>query len=438
MKSNACTIGLQARYTHFTTREMTLNIQEYTPNAPTRRRLTDIQKVEHILAELGKHRLSLSRFLFVLLELKDNNGKSIPRSKPHEQAVVAMLNGSSKPTFGKILELCYANAVKVGYREDDRTVPKNQNFTTGAEAQDIEHAYPAMNAWAVEMAARMMESEAKGMVKKEDYHLQASSKAEVVRRSPPEGVTRCEQPAAIVVVTERAPAGAERAGEEEGQAEERVEDSDRAAELEVPDRAVEMEQRVAEVEERTMEDGMRDPEKPDSEAEAKKTAVVTWERLNAFSYSGMQDTLRRDAPVSWHLLNTYANATYNRGGSAMVVRRYRPQPSVSMNNDRAVGIQSTHPSLVCRSLPRIWHRSCSAGVTGQISTPSCVVYGCMARRPISQSSASSRVWRSRFLTRRFVRRYTACPRESWTHCGKLCWRTCFAFMTCAGTISKHT
>lgn len=57
-------------------------------------------------------------------------------------------------------------------------------------------------------------------------------------------------------------------------------------------------------------------------AAEREAALVIWEKLEKFSYRHMQDIFEEDAPVTWHLLSTYANSPYT-GEGVTTVRKYR-------------------------------------------------------------------------------------------------------------------
>ncbi|KAH7914696.1 hypothetical protein BJ138DRAFT_1079047 [Hygrophoropsis aurantiaca] len=51
--------------------------------------------------------------------------------------------------------------------------------------------------------------------------------------------------------------------------------------------------------------------------------LVSWDKVDAFSYSAMQDNIENHAPILWHILNCYVDPDYAEG--KQVIREYHPQ-----------------------------------------------------------------------------------------------------------------
>ncbi|KAG6805734.1 hypothetical protein H0H92_014203, partial [Tricholoma furcatifolium] len=144
----------------------------------------DTDKMKDILTEIKNANWSLSAFLFKLFELKD-------RSPQHKHMIGSLLNGASKPNFGEILELMHQNAKVTGYRANDATMPQGgRTFAPGLSADKIDHAEPAMAAWAVNLVADIVHNEASQMVKEETgLHLRASARPDSSAKRQVKGQT---------------------------------------------------------------------------------------------------------------------------------------------------------------------------------------------------------------------------------------------------------
>ncbi|KAF8056184.1 hypothetical protein FPV67DRAFT_1731334 [Lyophyllum atratum] len=147
---------------------------------PGRRRTprSDAQKMKDILNVMREADWSISKFLHHLFRLEN-------RDEQHQQMVVGMINGTSKPRFGEILQLIYENAKRVDYRKGDKTATKiviQKKFAPDLWPEVLHHAEPAMNVWAVRLVADLVRNEGKVMVKPDTgLHLRASAKPEMER-----------------------------------------------------------------------------------------------------------------------------------------------------------------------------------------------------------------------------------------------------------------
>ncbi|KAF8055046.1 hypothetical protein FPV67DRAFT_1545441 [Lyophyllum atratum] len=116
-----------------------MSTQAETPGR--RRARTDSQKLKDILSVIREADWSLSKFLYKLFQLeeeKPGGPRPITRDAQHQQMVVAMLNGTSRPRFGEILDLIRRNAKRVDYRRGDASVP-DKGFTPKLSSESIEH-----------------------------------------------------------------------------------------------------------------------------------------------------------------------------------------------------------------------------------------------------------------------------------------------------------
>ncbi|THH31181.1 hypothetical protein EUX98_g2994 [Antrodiella citrinella] len=170
------------------------------------------------------------------------------------------------------MNLIYEHALKIPPRTNDNTYPDNATFTAGVGAEDLEHAYPAINVWAVRLVARLARAEATKMASHDSgLHLRASGKAAVTARQARVSGTG-EDPVLPSPVD--------------------------------PD-----------------VDGSRPARK---ERNTRPDTLATWNKLTSFSFRGLQKTCEQNAPVMWHILNSYIDEDYT-GTGVISVRRYRPQ-----------------------------------------------------------------------------------------------------------------
>ncbi|KAH7903329.1 hypothetical protein BJ138DRAFT_1120498 [Hygrophoropsis aurantiaca] len=93
-----------------------------------------------------------------------------------------MLNGTSQPTMGALVELIYKNAGHVKHRADD-PAPGGSSFISGVSPSVIKHAKSALTTWAVRISADLVKKEAKQMIKSETgLHLRAEPEREHAKR----------------------------------------------------------------------------------------------------------------------------------------------------------------------------------------------------------------------------------------------------------------
>ena len=67
-----------------------------------------------------------------------------------------MLNGTSKPSFGVLIDLIHQNAGHVDYRKDDE-MSMDKVFQPGILPDNIKHAKLALTVWAVHLVAVLYE-----------------------------------------------------------------------------------------------------------------------------------------------------------------------------------------------------------------------------------------------------------------------------------------
>ncbi|KAG6835289.1 hypothetical protein H0H93_003080 [Arthromyces matolae] len=144
---------------------------------------TDAQKLKDILNTIRAAGWSLPTFLFNLFRIKKHKPgygvEDIERDAQHQQMLSSLFNGAAKPTFGSLMDLMYQNAQKIPYRKGDNTIPTGQfRFTSTLSHDTVDHAYPAMTIWAVQLVANLVRAEAETMIQPENgLHLRAAVKS---------------------------------------------------------------------------------------------------------------------------------------------------------------------------------------------------------------------------------------------------------------------
>lgn len=211
--------------------------------------------------------LGLHDFLYQVFALVDELKRPLKRSQAHQQAVTWLLNGGSKHSFIEIFELIYENASHVPYLKADTTIPKSL-ATPDIPFRSIRHAQPALHGWAIQAVTEFIQKESERMIKPENgLCLRVSSKPLAARKKYTHLLS-----AAATAETQHTP--------------------------------------------------------PEDDEEA--NGLITWKKINAFSFKSMQATFEENAPVMWHLVNSYADGEYS--GKVTSVRKYRPQNVVSTIN----------------------------------------------------------------------------------------------------------
>ena len=127
------------------------------PHSPT-------QKLKEILDCIKAANWMLSKFFYYLFQLESDNSQPIVQESQHKQMVTRMLNGTSKPSFGVIIDLIHWNAGHVDYRKDDET-SLDRVFQPGILPDSIKHAKPALTVWAVHLVSSLVQAEGQQMIK---------------------------------------------------------------------------------------------------------------------------------------------------------------------------------------------------------------------------------------------------------------------------------
>ncbi|KAG6907429.1 hypothetical protein DXG01_008894 [Tephrocybe rancida] len=155
---------------------------------PRRKARNDSQKLKDILDAIQETQWSLSTFFHHLFRTQEEKPGQEPctieRDAQHQQMLSALLNGSSKPQFGQLLDLIYKNAQGVGYRRGDNTVPSGPfTFSPDLSHTEVSHAYPAMTLWAVRLVSNLVRSEGEKMIQPDaGLHLCVSVKPDSDRK----------------------------------------------------------------------------------------------------------------------------------------------------------------------------------------------------------------------------------------------------------------
>ncbi|KAM6503970.1 hypothetical protein JOM56_000913 [Amanita muscaria] len=136
-----------------TPRRLTLITE--TPSTKKRQPCSPAQKLKEILDSIKAANWTLSEFFFYLFRLEGEDSRSVIQGSQHKQMATAMLNGTSKPSFGVIIDLIHRNAGRVDYRKDDET-SMEKVFQPGILPENIKHARPALTVWAVRLASNLV------------------------------------------------------------------------------------------------------------------------------------------------------------------------------------------------------------------------------------------------------------------------------------------
>ncbi|RDB15452.1 hypothetical protein Hypma_004158 [Hypsizygus marmoreus] len=153
-------------------------------NTPCRSARSADQKLQTMFDVLQDVGWSLSEFLYYFFRVEveartpSDNPTSVKRSKIHENKLRAFLDGTSKPHFGRLIDLIHKNSVDAGYRANDPTNPGHGKFfSTSMVPEDIQHARPALTTWAVHLVGELVDAEAGDMIKRETgLHMRAKAK----------------------------------------------------------------------------------------------------------------------------------------------------------------------------------------------------------------------------------------------------------------------
>jgi hypothetical protein len=91
--------------------------------------------------------------------------------------LTALLDSTSRPSFGVILDLIHCNSHYVDYKAGDDT-SLDAVYKSGVSLLEINHAKPAITVWAVQLVAELVRDEGQKMICLENgLHLRASHKS---------------------------------------------------------------------------------------------------------------------------------------------------------------------------------------------------------------------------------------------------------------------
>ncbi|KDR68077.1 hypothetical protein GALMADRAFT_146569 [Galerina marginata CBS 339.88] len=168
-----------------TSRQPTAIPSSQQPQTAKKRRtaLSSKQKINKILEMLEEYDWNFPRLLEEFFKrFEEKKGEIVPveRTEKHQRVLNAMLDGTSKPHIGSILEKIYRCACSVKFRENDNTVPAGSSsnmFSSHLPPGEIKNARPGMITWAVRVISKEVNKEAEEMIRTETgLHLRASSK----------------------------------------------------------------------------------------------------------------------------------------------------------------------------------------------------------------------------------------------------------------------
>lgn len=124
-------------------------------NTPRRRPPRSVHhKLRDILTCIQEAGWSLSLFLKHLFDLQDD----VVRSPQHEQMLISLLTGVSKPPFGEIVDLIYRNSLNVVGGRSNASA-----FIPGANLVNISHSKPALTTFSLDLVIKEIRKEADKM-----------------------------------------------------------------------------------------------------------------------------------------------------------------------------------------------------------------------------------------------------------------------------------
>ena len=271
--------------------------------------------------------------------------------------VSALLNGSTKYNLVEIVDAAYALARSTGRAAGDDTGPSNGLFSRTRNAAEIRHAHEGLLTWAIQTTLSLVQAEGAVLVEYDTgLHLRAGVRAKKTTTSKAsDAESRAESTAALPAQTTSEVSSSSCTegeltmadGQEsvEGRATATSPASEAAHEAETyPTSHASGEHGNTSIQDAgsTLPTSRRDSTEGSvsSHAQTKRTrtapkprpeALVTWDRLNLFSFVQLRSVLETKAPVFWHIVNGYANSTYGKEGQVAVVRKSRPQTLVSLS-----------------------------------------------------------------------------------------------------------
>ncbi|PPQ95548.1 hypothetical protein CVT26_008573 [Gymnopilus dilepis] len=143
-----------------------------TPSSSRKPARQDPEKLETILAAIADVDWTVPVFLEKFFSLEDQPSKQ-------QRQITAMLNGTTKPYLGTVLEVIFQKAKATKFRADDESIDAGTNMLAPRqqEIRNIRHAYPAMVTWAARLTGDLVNEEAKDMIAKETgLHCRAGTK----------------------------------------------------------------------------------------------------------------------------------------------------------------------------------------------------------------------------------------------------------------------
>ncbi|KAG5654261.1 hypothetical protein H0H81_005504 [Sphagnurus paluster] len=158
-----------------------------TERSPRKPASSDGDKVEALLAAIKKEGWNLPKFLAALFNWESLPVKKRPGCEDgiesstslRRNTLRAFFNGTSRPHAGAIIDKMYQYSIHIPFRNDDPTIPRGLTFQRGQHFTDIEHAQPALAAWAVSLVSSLVHDEGGVMIEPETgLHMRAKSKSD--------------------------------------------------------------------------------------------------------------------------------------------------------------------------------------------------------------------------------------------------------------------
>ncbi|KAF6760243.1 hypothetical protein DFP72DRAFT_843737 [Ephemerocybe angulata] len=169
-------------------------VPETPSRAPRKAAQTDEQKFDDILKGMRAAGMTLSKFLYMLFHVDDEPTTSEPplklpqrapkekprhtRSSAHASMLASLLNGSSKPHFGVILNELWKSALITKHSKKDTTSSPGEMFDQeNSSLAEVEHARVVLATWATKLVGNLAKEEGAVMTDRETgLHLRAQVK----------------------------------------------------------------------------------------------------------------------------------------------------------------------------------------------------------------------------------------------------------------------
>ncbi|KAH6903914.1 hypothetical protein BKA70DRAFT_1512676 [Coprinopsis sp. MPI-PUGE-AT-0042] len=122
----------------------------------------------------------------------------VSRSPSHEAMISSLLNGTTKPRIGCILNEIWKSAINTSFLKKDSTKPTDTLFNSENSISTIQHAQVALISWSGRLLSLVAKEEADSIVSREaGLHLRARVKAGSKQSRAEEEVTWHDENAVV-------------------------------------------------------------------------------------------------------------------------------------------------------------------------------------------------------------------------------------------------